>query len=366
MSKTLKQIAQNLQKNTNKTQLIYAFNGTGKTRLSREFTNLIDSTPDSEFFNRKVLYYNDFTEELFYWDNKDGYTLKIKNTKLTNWMLNTQGLDKQVINNFNNYTKTPFEIEIDTNNLHVKFFIRNNNEEKEYIKISKGEESRFIWIFFYTLLDAIFDEIKYNKNSENFKLEYIFIDDPITSLDENNLIHTGIQLVNLITKNPAQLKFIITTHSPLFYNSLYREIPGKKNTYMLINLGNEFFKLKEKKEQNTNFSYHLHIKHILETTTNENIEKYHFMLLRNLYEKTCSFLGYKKWQNLLPQEIDSQGKSLVDSYAKVINNKCHNTVSAEEIAEPTKQDKDTLKYLLTDLTTRYYPKEDIKEDIKNV
>ena len=41
MSKTLTEIAQDLKNVNKKVQLIYAFNGTGKTRLSREFKELI-------------------------------------------------------------------------------------------------------------------------------------------------------------------------------------------------------------------------------------------------------------------------------------------------------------------------------------
>jgi len=73
MSKTLEQIAQQLKDSENKIQLIYAFNGTGKTRLSREMKKLIDPKADSgeDFFlsHRKFLYYSAFTEDLFYWDN---------------------------------------------------------------------------------------------------------------------------------------------------------------------------------------------------------------------------------------------------------------------------------------------------------
>ncbi len=53
-----------------KSVLIYAYNGTGKTRLSTEFKNLgkvlgaegKETQPDT-------LYFNAFTEDLFYWDN---------------------------------------------------------------------------------------------------------------------------------------------------------------------------------------------------------------------------------------------------------------------------------------------------------
>jgi len=42
MGKTLIDIAQQLKDTNKKVQLIYAFNGTGKTRLSRAFKHEID------------------------------------------------------------------------------------------------------------------------------------------------------------------------------------------------------------------------------------------------------------------------------------------------------------------------------------
>ena len=44
MGKSLAEIAQNLGSIDKKVQLIYAFNGTGKTRLSREFKQQIART----------------------------------------------------------------------------------------------------------------------------------------------------------------------------------------------------------------------------------------------------------------------------------------------------------------------------------
>ena len=46
MSKTLTEIAQQLKDAKKKVQLIYAFNGVGKTRLSREFKQLIAPKAD--------------------------------------------------------------------------------------------------------------------------------------------------------------------------------------------------------------------------------------------------------------------------------------------------------------------------------
>ena len=50
--------------------LLFAYNGTGKTRLSAEFKTL-GQTLNEETGEKTAdtLYYNAFTEDLFYWDN---------------------------------------------------------------------------------------------------------------------------------------------------------------------------------------------------------------------------------------------------------------------------------------------------------
>ena len=98
-----------------KVQLIYAFNGTGKTRLSREFKQQIAPKVDgdgeaaeAEFSRNKILYYNAFTEDLFYWDNdliEDAEPkLMIQPNTFTDWVLKEQGQDMNVITTFQRYT----------------------------------------------------------------------------------------------------------------------------------------------------------------------------------------------------------------------------------------------------------------------
>ena len=50
--------------------MLFAYNGTGKTRLSAEFKTL-GQTLNEETGEKTAdtLYYNAFTEDLFYWDN---------------------------------------------------------------------------------------------------------------------------------------------------------------------------------------------------------------------------------------------------------------------------------------------------------
>lgn len=114
MSKTLKQIAEQLRSSNKKVQLIYAFNGTGKTRLSREFKELIapkeidaENGDEVGLSRSKILYYNAFTEDLFYWDNDivsdADPKLKIQPNTFTDWILRERG-DTDIVKNFQRYT----------------------------------------------------------------------------------------------------------------------------------------------------------------------------------------------------------------------------------------------------------------------
>jgi ABC-type multidrug transport system ATPase subunit len=153
------------------------------------------------------------------------------------------------------------------------------------------------------------------------------------------------KLVDTLVASPQQL--VVTTHSPLFYNVLFNELNGK-TCYMLDRFEDGSFALTEKPgDSNKSFSYHLHLKRTIEQAIADNkIEKYHFTLLRNLYEKTASFLGYPKWSELLPDD-----KQLYLS--RIINFTSHSTLSNETVAEPTQAEKATVKLLLDHLKSNY-------------
>lgn len=368
MGNSLRDIAKTLKEADKKVQLIYAFNGTGKTRLSREFRYLIVPKDESdrdeeldqvELARTKILYYNAFTEDLFYWDNdleQDSEPkLKIQPNTFTDWVLNDQGQDQNVIANFQRYTDEKLTPHFSADFSEVTFsFERGNEDVSQNVKISKGEESNFVWSIFYTLVEQVLvvkNDPEEKSTNEFDQLEYIFIDDPVSSLDENHLIELAVNLSELINRSPLGLRFIISTHNPLFYNVLFNElgIKKKKGGYMLYKYEDGTYELTEKYgDSNKSFSYHLHLKMIIEQAIEANeVERYHFMLIRNLYEKTASFLGYPKWSDLLP----SRGK---DGYVKrIIQFSSHRTLSNEEIAEPTEPEKQTVKFLLDNLVNNY-------------
>lgn len=389
MSKSLDQIAQKLKDSQKKVQLIYAFNGSGKTRLSRKFRLLVDPKEISEEGEEqvdsgiKVMYYNAFTEDLFYWDNDlQGdldRKLKIHNSNFTTLslqFLKDQGQDGNIVKNFQHYTSdsiTPFFNEEYTtqdengDNIVIKAFSEvtfslasGDDESVNNIKISKGEESNFIWCVFYSLLEQVVEvldkpELEERETDKFNDLKYIFIDDPISSLDDNHLIQLAVNLAELIKKSNG-LKFIVSTHNPLFYNVLYNELnlKSKKNScFMLSKNDDGTFNFDNKYgDSNKSFSYHLHLKNIIEKAIKSStIEKYHFILLRNLYEKTANFLGYPRWSDLLPDNKQNY-------YNRIIQFTSHSTLSNEEIPEPTEPEKQIVKFLLDHLVDNNYWKEE--------
>lgn len=384
--RSLTGIAHKLKNTDKKVQLIYAFNGTGKTRLSLALKKLISpkTIDDVEDFDavtsvddigntrKKFLYYNAFTEDLFYWDNDLALDaepkLKIQPNSFTPWILINQGQDQNIITNFQRYANdklTPnFNSEYKTKDkdgkeitipafTEVTFSLqRGDDTQSGNIKISKGEESNFIWSIFQALLKQVITILNVSepvdRETDQFnELEYVFIDDPVSSLDENHLIELAVNLAELIKSSQSDLKFVITTHNPLFYNVLYSEL-GVKSGCILNRLEDGTFELEEKKgDSNTSFSYHLHLKKTLEKAINDNqIEKFHFTLLRNLYEKTSGFLGYPRWSELLPDDKQTY-------YNRVIQFTSHSSLSNDAVADPSPEEKQIVKFLLDHLRNNF-------------
>ncbi|MCC2961331.1 AAA family ATPase [Massilia sp. IC2-278] len=412
MGKTLKEIAQQLStsktlrkivpertkvveevKPLPKVQLIYAFNGTGKTRLSREFKELFPAdtadkdTQHSELASKKILYYSAFTEDLFYWDNDltlDAEPkLLIHPNSFTRWVLEEQGQDQNIVTNFQRYTNdklTPrFNEEYKTrdrdgNEVTVKAFSEvtfslagGNDEHTGNLKISKGEESNFIWSIFYTLLEqAIFTlndvQPDYPESTPFDSLEYVFVDDPVSSLDDNHLIQLAVDLAQLIKSNESGIKFIITTHNPLFFNVLCNEFGSDEKTERYSWKTKWFSKSRLEKNpdgslnlaeqpNDSPFAYHLHLISQLEDAIKSGqIEKYHFNLLRNILEKTATFLGYKRWEHLLPEADDD----LPNPYAKrIVNFSSHSKHAAEEVQPLKPEEKELLEKLVKHIVERH-------------
>jgi hypothetical protein len=378
MPMTLEEVAQRLRDTDKTVQLIYAFNGTGKTRLSRAFKDVVapkgegDDASSTELADRKMLYYSAFTEDLFYWDNdleQDAEpTLKIQPNAFTTWVLEEQGQDRSIATTFQRYTSEKLTPHFSADFSSVSFsFERGNQQPEPHIKISKGEESNFIWSIFYTLLDLVVSTLNdvqpdYPEATPFDGLEYVFIDDPVSSLDDNHLIQLAVDLAQLIKMNRSRIKFIITTHSPIFFNVLSNELGSDEKTERYSWKSKSFAKARLEKEadgslglieqpNDSPFAYHLYLMaQLKQAIQSDQIEKYHFNLLRNVLEKTATFLGYKRWEHLLPTTDD--GKP--NTYAKrIVNFSSHSKHATEEVPSLKPEEKQLLAYLVAHVDEHY-------------
>ena len=313
---------------------LFGCNATGKTRLSK---SLYDQ------YEKQVLYYNAFTEDLFSWDNND-YVLKI-DTKA--WIFQTiieQELDGHIISNFQRFTGSKLEPVFDFSREQVTFGVYTGDDKKiENIKISRGEESVFVWSVFYTVLDAIIGTLSLvpdNQPTTDFRrFQYVVIDDPVSSMDDTRIITIALELMELISKSPIQLKFMITTHHALFFNVLFHFPKNKleKRNFIISKKGSRIHL--ESQSEDSPFAYHhMIILEIQEAITKNSLKKYHFNQFRTLLEKTANFLGYKNgWKNLLSES--ESGKEFI----KTIDQYSHDRLSELEIKKITEESSNDFK-----------------------
>lgn len=358
----MNQIAQTLKDANKKVQLIYAFNGNGKTRLSREFKHLISPrNAEAEEAERpiKILYYNAFTEDLFYWDNDlendTDLKLKIQPNDYTKWILADQGQEPNISAHFQRYTNDKLTPEFNEEFSEVRFsFETGDDSGSEFVKISKGEESCFIWSVFHSLMEQAIEVLNLaepaNRETNQFDdLQYVFIDDPVSSLDDTHLIELAVDVAGLIKSSTSELKFIITTHNPLFYNVVFNEFHRVKKTknWRLEKLADGTFSLFDQVKDSP-FSYHLFLLAELDKVIQAGgIQKFHYNFLRNIFEKTSTFLGFNNWEELLPQE------SRQSYYNRIINLSSHSKHHGEELSVIDENDKRVLRFLVGELKRMY-------------
>lgn len=381
MTQTLEDIAKQLRNTDKKVQLIYGFNGTGKTRLSRAMKELVspksEDGDEDEFSVQKFLYYNAFTEDLFYWNNDllsdVEPKLMIQPNGFTDWILGERGLDQEIIGNFQRYTDdklTPSfwgQTKQITNTRsgkrenistysQVTFAFTRGSEQDTGVKISKGEESCLIWSIFFSLLKEIIETLQEapksgGQNPLFGSLKYVFIDDPVSSLDDTHLIELAVDLACLIKSCEVDLKFFITTHNPLFYNVLHNEFKNKSSAkYRLSKRVDGTYNLDEQKKD-APFAYHLLLlKELKKASDADHVQKFHFNFLRNILEKTATFLGYETWYDLLPK-IEGKPDPFV---SRIINLSSHSAHAGEEIAELESKDKEKISELVSYLFANYH------------
>lgn len=283
--KALQKLAVRLRDDLNSSDfvLLYAYNGTGKTRLSIEFKNR-----GKKGDKQDTLYYNAFTEDLFSWDND------LENDTERKLLINSDSkffdgfkelaLEDKIFTFLERYAEFNFFIDYE------QWTVTFSKGTETNIKVSRGEENIFIWCVFLAICELRLDD----ENDEGpYKwVKYFYIDDPISSLDDNNAIAIATDLSKLLNRANGRVKTVISSHHSLFFNVMCNEIKKLKHTrYFLHRNGAEGYGLQ--KTDDTPFFHHVallsELKQAMETG---EIKTYHFNSLRSILEKTSSFFGF--------------------------------------------------------------------------
>lgn len=336
----LKEVAENIINDDQKLTLMYAFNATGKTRLSMTFKDQLNPPKETSDYvglgNKRVLYFNSFTEDLFTWendlDNDEHRYLMYKTDTAFGKYIDEQSVDQRINEKFRSLVNSDIFVKFErienTDNMGINFF-----HGDKVIKISRGEERLFTWCVFMIIAENIVSDLKEDKDNNDINsIDYIYIDDPVSSLDETYTIAVALDLADLVKdsvlktekekKDGKSLKFIISTHHALFFEVLsnsFKKMNSKTVNILEKNIdGAEGYVIKG--ANNSPFSYHNYILKKINDTSYAELSKYHFNLMRNLLEKTALFLGYSDYQTLIPEESNDRNKFL-----KLLNEYSHGT-----------------------------------------
>lgn len=340
--------------------LLYAFNGTGKTRLSTAFKDLGKvAYQNGEVRSRDTLYFNAFTEDLFSWDNdleNDEYrTLKLNAASSFFVGLNELEIENRIRPLLDRYADFDFKIGFEFDDRTGKItgaevtFSREvlsgegddaRTDEVDGIKISRGEENIFIWCFFLAILQLALD------GAEAYKwVEHVYIDDPISSLDEHNAIVVGNHLVQLYREAQRPIKTVVSTHHSLFFNVLHYELKnhvGRPLQYILKRDRHSNGYLLVKQDGDTPQFYHVAaLADLWRVAQSGQVKTYHFNILRTILEKTALFFGHRHFSTCIKEADDDADGILHQRFVDLLS---HGKYS---MYEPTEMGDETKDYFLT-------------------
>jgi hypothetical protein len=328
--------------------ILFAYNGTGKTRLSVEFKSLgqqlIGGTGEK---TADTLYYNAFTEDLFYWDNDlendSERLLKLNSDSRFFSGLKELEMESRIRPLLHRYADFDFTINYESSAISFSrdVLISGTTQRIDNIKISRGEENIFVWCFFLAVVQLVVDRV------ESYSwVKYIYIDDPISSLDDNNVIAVASHLAQLMSGQ--DVKVIVSSHHALFFNVLCNEINNAEQLFLLKNALRGNYILKDTTK--TPFFHHVALlKELKKVSDSGELYTYHFNILRNILEKTASFHGYPHFSSCIRKGTDEDEPV----YTRLVNLLSHGNYSLFDPKEMVEENKEHFRRILNNFLEDY-------------
>lgn len=353
--------------------LLYAYNRTGKTRLSMEFKDEGKrKTGKSQTRVANTLYFNAYTEDLFNWDNDlendAARGLRINQASRFFDGFKNEPLEPTIDEYLRRYADFDFdftfeEVQQGKESFSRPVFVKFSKGGESHIKISRGEQNIFIWCVFVAICEQL---LKYPDTYSAVK--YIYIDDPISSLDDNNAIAIACDLAKLLRRmasrkgangTPAPIKLVFSSHHALFFNVMCNEIGrakedepkvAHKRYFLHRPNGDGVYTLRA--TEDTPFFHHVASLAELQIAATPGAGKlytFHFNALRSIMEKTASFFGHSDISFCL-KALNEEDIAL---YNRALNLLSHGKYAIHEPTEMGEDNKELFRRILKDFTTEF-------------
>ena len=311
---------------------------------------------------RDTLYFNAFTEDLFSWDND----LKNDRDRVLRMNRDSAFFDGLAELEMENRIRPllrrycDFEFQIDYAQGTILFWREtrkdaDDNEVPIPIKISSGEENIFIWCFFLAVAQLAID------GQEAYDwVKYLYIDDPISSLDENNAIAVSAHLARML-KDQDRLKAVVSSHHTLFFNVLCNELSNPWQFF--LSCDGTGWKLRNT-GQTPRFYHVAMLKELHAAAQSGQLYTYHFTILRSIMEKTATFHGFNHVGEVMKRDPDDEDGTLHFRYVQLLS---HGSYSLFEPVEMIEENKKIFRRILNNFMNDYrfnpelFPKEEAEE-----
>lgn len=350
--------------------LLYAYNRTGKTRLSMEFKDLgkrkNQGDPDT-------LYFNAFTEDLFTWENDlendSARWLQVNYYSRFFDGFTNLGLEPTIAEYLNRYADFDFDfyykvIQQGNQSFSKPSFVSFRKDGQDNIKISRGEESIFIWCLFMAICERVLD------GHESYQwVKYLYIDDPISSLDDNNAIAVACDLAKLLRRatnrkdeNDASnpIKVVVSSHHSLFFNVMCNEIGRSKDgeasvrhKRYFLHRPNSAGRYTLRATEDTPFFHHVASLAELQKAAEPGagtLYTFHFNALRSIMEKTAAFFGHSDISFCLKALDDEENRAL---FNRALNLLSHGKYAIHEPTLMGEDNQDLFRQILNEFVTRF-------------
>ena len=327
-----------LQSGGNEFVLLYAYNGTGKTRLSMEFKSAgktkNSGAPDT-------LYFNAYTEDLFIWDNDlqgdSKRVLRLNSDSRFFSGIKDLALDESIQSYLSRYTDLDFDID------YADWTVSFRKGEAEHIKVSRGEENIFVWCLFMAICERVIDA-----HPSYEWVKYFYIDDPISSLDDNNAIAVASDLAKLLRKAKDRIKVVVSSHHALFFNVVCNELKTAKTKRYFLHRPSEGAEFTLRATDDTPFFHHVAmLSEIRKAADSGLLYTYHFNMLRSILEKTATFFGKKDFSACL------EGVGDEALFSRALNLLSHGKYSLYEPTEMLEDNKQLFRDILSSFLAKH-------------